>query len=729
MDRRHCRRPAINKPLGLSPPGVEFKRAYLYDINPVGFGATVFATIFSVSAYAGVFGETARAMSCYVALVLSLAAAPAIAKATRGRYYLARTESPTASTKGVHTCCVCEHEFETQDTAWCPAYVGTICSLCCTLDARCHDLCKPQGRLSNQVRASLSRALPDRDVSVLGSSVLRYVAIFTLILALLGGALSLVYWQARFESNIPSLLIGPPLLKAFVILALVAGVIAWFFVLAQESRLVAQEESGRQTTLLMNEIEAHSKTDLALQKAKEAAEAANLAKSRYVVGISHEFRTPLNAILGYAQLLEREPTARSGGPPALRTIRRSAEHLASLVDGLLDVAKIEAGRLELHREYVRLPVMLQQIVDMFRLQAEAKGIGFVYETKGVAPRWVRIDGGRLRQILLNLLSNAVKFTDKGEVRFVATFRGDMATFRIEDTGRGVPAADFERIFRPFERLDAEGPRWAPGTGLGLTITKLMTEVLGGEISLRSRVGEGSVFSIKFYMPETPPPAAPLKADHTQTTGYEGPAMSVVVADDETTHRELVRQLLAPLGFIVAVAADGKSCLELVQDVRPNIVLLDINMPGMTGWEIAHEIRARFGRRVAIIMLSADAEKELEGDPVRSAYDGYLVKPFLFSDLLDRIAVATDISWITRQEREAEGREGDGRGEFPTDDLRALAEIGHARGVAALLQKYETDHPQFRELIAQLGSLASKMDFSALIRRIDSLALPDEDHER
>ena len=719
---------AINKPLGLSPPGIEFKRAYLYDINPVGFGATVFATFFSVTSYAGVFGDTARDMSCYIALVLALAAAPTIAWATRGRYYLARTAHMPEDVAGAHTCCVCEHEFEPQDTAWCPAYAGSICSLCCTLDARCHDLCKPQGRLSSQLRASLARALPERDVAFLGSSVVRYAAIFALILALLGGALSLVYWQARFEANIPSLLIGPPLLKAFVILSLIAGVIAWFFVLAQESRLVAQEETGRQTTLLMNEIEAHGRTDLALQKAKEAAEAANLAKSRYVVGISHEFRTPLNAILGYAQLMERDVKAPSDNPTALRTIRRSAEHLASLVDGLLDVAKIEAGRLELQREHVRLPVLLQQIVDMFRLQAEAKGIGFVYRTHGVMPRWVRTDGGRLRQILLNLLSNAVKFTDEGEVRFIATFRDDMATFQVEDTGRGISAADFERIFRPFERLDPGGGHWAPGTGLGLTITKLMTEVLGGEISLRSRIGEGSTFAIKLYMPEAPRPATAAKIDHSKTRGYEGPQLTVVVADDEAAHRELVQRFLTPLGFDVATTADGASCLQAVEALRPNIVLLDINMPGMTGWDVAREIRSRLGRKAAIIMLSADAEKELEGDPVRTAYDGYLVKPFLFSDLLDRIAAATDIVWTVRSRSQAYGSSRPLRSDFPTEDLRALAEIGHARGVAALLKQIGTERPEHRDLIAQLDGLAAGMDFSALIRRIDSLHEPDTDHE-
>lgn len=702
---------AINKPLGLSPRGIEFKRAYLYEIDPVGFGATILASIVSIAAQFGAFGEMLRAMSCYLALVSALVAAPLIAIATRGRFYVAR-RGDTADAVESQKCCICEHEFEPQDMAPCPAYGGPICSLCCTLDARCHDSCKVDARLFDQAKAALSRISPDGVALLFGSNSGRYVAIFTLIIFLLGGALSLVYWQALLDARISPSLIGPPLAKAFVILSVISGIIAWFFALVQESRAVAQEETQRQTTLLMQEIKAHRNTDRALQKAKEAAEAANIAKSRQVVGLSHEFRTPLNSILGYVQLLERRPQSQPSDPNALRTIRRSAEHLAGLVDGLLDIAKIEAGRMEVHRDHVRLPGVLRQAVDMFRLQAEAKGVVFRYAIRGRLPNWVRIDEKRFRQILLNLLSNAVKFTEIGEVRFTVIYDRDMATFEIEDTGPGIPPGEHERIFRPFERLQSTGQKWAPGTGLGLTITKLMTEVLGGNISLRSQVGQGSAFTVKFYLPEAPPPITLARPDYSQICGYQGPRITIVVADDEASHRQLVAKLLSPLGFVVLTAPDGERCLQMIEQATPQLLLLDVNMPGLSGWEVAGLVRQRQGRDIAIIMLSADAETELDGDIERCVCDGYIVKPFKLGDLLDLIASTFDLTWrfgpVQMNSADSQQRP------LPIADIIALAEIGHARGVAALLKKFRAEFPHEEPLIETLAHLADEMKFDELV---------------
>ncbi len=226
---------ALNKPLGLSPKGIEFKRAYLYEINPVGFGATLFASLVSIAAHFGAFGEILRAMSCYLALVAALAAAPLIALATRGRFYIARQDDPPAMAEP-QKCCICEHEFEPQDMAACPAYAGPICSLCCTLDARCHDSCKVDARFADQLKSAFSRFVPEGVIAMLGSNSGRYIAIFTLIICLLGGALSLVYWQAVLDARISPSLIGPPLAKAFVILSVISG----------NHRLVLRARPGKQ---------------------------------------------------------------------------------------------------------------------------------------------------------------------------------------------------------------------------------------------------------------------------------------------------------------------------------------------------------------------------------------------------------------------------------------------------------------------------------------------------
>ncbi|WP_246841682.1 HAMP domain-containing sensor histidine kinase [Cellvibrio sp. PSBB023] len=231
----------------------------------------------------------------------------------------------------------------------------------------------------------------------------------------------------------------------------------------------------------------------ALQTAKEQAEAANLAKSRYLTGISHELRSPLNAVLGYAQLLEKASDIPASRKDALGVIRRSGEHLADLIEGLLDISKIEAGRLDLHQDQVRLSLLLEQLVHMFRLQAEAKGLEFIYECQDRLPELVRTDEKRLRQILINLLSNAVKYTNKGKVVFKLRYRSQVAEFTVTDTGEGIAAENMERIFRPFERVHRPGST-ATGTGLGLTITRLLCEIMA--VILPSPANLGKAVNLK-----------------------------------------------------------------------------------------------------------------------------------------------------------------------------------------------------------------------------------------
>jgi signal transduction histidine kinase len=307
---------------------------------------------------------------------------------------------------------ICQNDFEPEDMAFCPVYSGAICSLCCSLDARCHDSCKPAARLSNQIAVLLPWPVRQAMARPLG----RYFCMLTLCTVVVGGILLVIYGQTGGSGATDHAAMGRAFLHAFLILIPAAAVLAWLVVLAQQSRSVAQEEMRRQTALLMDEIRAHKQTDRKLQKAKEVAEAANLAKSRFVVGISHELRSPLNAILGYAQLLERDTTISALRRDHIRIIRRSGEHLSGLIEGLLDVSKIEAGRIELYRDEVRLPEFLQQLVNMFSLQAEAKGIGFGFTHPDRLPDVVYTDERRLRQILINLLSNAIKFTNHGEVQ-------------------------------------------------------------------------------------------------------------------------------------------------------------------------------------------------------------------------------------------------------------------------------------------------------------------------
>ena len=295
-------------------------------------------------------------------------------------------------------------------------------------------------------------------------------------------------------------------LIVFFVFALIAGVVAWFFVLAQDSRKVAEEESSRQTTLLLKEIAAHEKTDAALQAAKEAAESANRAKSRYVVGLSHELRTPLNAVSGYAQLLERDPTIPEARQPAIQSIRRSADYLSGLIDGLLDISRIESGRLQVYSNEINLDEFLDQIVDIFETQARAKGLAFRHGRDRNLPAYVRTDEKRLRQILVNLLSNAVKFTPEGgKVKLRGFQAADGVVLQVSDTGIGISEDDLQRVGRPFEQIESQHSKKHQGSGLGLALSKSLIEMHGGALRIDSRLGEGTTVSFTL-------PAEPIVAD-------------------------------------------------------------------------------------------------------------------------------------------------------------------------------------------------------------------------
>ncbi len=362
----------INKPLGLSPPGIEFKRAHLYDINPVGVGAMVLASAISIAAHLGVFGPGAQAFSAVIAMATALVVAPLIAWATQGRFYIARQSPSTVWAEPVevhhspapgsgrteqieddlhagyplHRCVICERDYEGPDMAHCPAYQGPICSLCCTLDARCGDLCKPHASLSSQWSSALRWLLPRRIWPYLDTGLGHFLLLMLIVVPLLATVFGLLYHREigvlaaviadAAVLDAPATALRSGFLKAYMVLLVMAGIVAWWLVLAHRSRQVAQEESNRQTHLLneqtqvlRREIESHRQTDEALQNAKllaeqamRQAEQANQAKSRYISAVSHELRTPLNSILGYAQLMGEDTGVPAHRRQAVNVIRR-----------------------------------------------------------------------------------------------------------------------------------------------------------------------------------------------------------------------------------------------------------------------------------------------------------------------------------------------------------------------------------------------------------------------
>ncbi|MFC0407042.1 ATP-binding protein [Roseomonas elaeocarpi] len=457
----------------------------------------------------------------------------------------------------------------------------------------------------------------------------------------------------------------------------------------------------------MNEIRAHKRTDAALQKARDVAEAANKAKSRYVVGISHELRSPLNAILGYAQLLERDPSIPERRRDGLRTIRRSGEHLAALIEGLLDISKIEAGRIELYRDEIRLPEFLDAIVDMMRFQAEAKGLAFVFDPPERVPPVVHADERRLRQILINLLSNAIKFTPRGSVSFRLRFRSEVAEFEVTDTGIGIPEADLPRIFEPFQRGGNARLPATPGAGLGLTITKALTEIMGGEITAASTPGSGSRFRVRLLLSGKVPAQQTAPERHITGQTRRGRPAEVLVADDDPDHRALVADLLEPLGFTVRQAADAPEALRIAREAAPDLFLLDIAMPGMTGWELARRLREEAGQSAPIVIVSANVpEVGATGEGLH--HDDVLAKPVSLPALLDKIGRLLGIAWTFADAPPAPLLGGRlNLAPAQAAELRQLAVIGYVGGIRDRLDALEREDPGARDAVAALRSLIAE----------------------
>lgn len=714
----------INKPLGLSPKGIEFKRSQLYDINPVGVGAMTLASGLSIVTFLGLLGPTLQPFASFVALSTALLASPLIAWVTKGRYYLARP--PQATAPGLHRCCICEREYEAEDTAHCPAYQGSICSLCCSLDARCHDLCKPEASLSAQWHAVLRRLLPAPALPYIESGLGHYLLLMACIVPFLGLLMGLLYYHefVSLSTSVsePALLkrLQQSYLTTFAALLMVSGIVAWWLVLTHKSRQVAQEESNRQTHLLMQEIESHQRTDEQLQKAKQVADLANQAKSRYITAISHELRTPLNSILGYAQILDGDAAIPPERRQAVSVIRKSGDHLLSVIEGTLDIARIEGGKLTLDVKALDFPALMQQLVDMFALQARNKGLQFVYEPQGELPAVVRADEKRLRQILINLLGNAVKFTVTGSVRFRLKYQREMAVFDIEDSGPGIPQEDIERIFEPFSRGSTAQTGAVGGTGLGLTIARMLTDLMGGEMSVTSTPGQGSVFRIRLFLPQVHSAQAARELPRRNRIGYFGIRRRILVVDNERTDRELLRNVLEPLGFEVSEAESGLEALERLPQIAPHLVFVDLGMPGIDGWETIRRMRA-LNTDAKLAILSANAfDKGLEND-AGIAPEDFIVKPLHVAELLDTIGRWLQLEWVEADTlpppTEAATPAAAPALVYPQAadlaDLDQLASVGYLRGILNKLGQIERGAPEHGEFVRIARDMARAFQFDAL----------------
>jgi len=640
----------INKPLNLSPKHIEFRRAYLYDINPVGVGSVILAVIAASISYTGLLGEIMTALCSFVALAVSFVAAPIIAFLTGGKFYIARAPSKEISKLKEAKCCICEGVYESEDMASCPIYEAPICSLCCSLDARCHDSCKENARYVDQISGFLLTLLPKKLTTYLNPIIASYIGIQVFVSALIAAVLALIYLESVTDPNTPKAYLSDMLWDTFFIMLIISAVASWLFVLARESTKVAQEESSRQTFRLYEEIEAHTETDKKLQSAKEIAESASQEKSKFIVGLSHEFRTPLNTILGYSQILESDENIPANRSDAVQVIRKGSEHLADLIKDILDISQIETGKFIPEENTINLKDFLDDIAQMFKLEVASNQLNFTFLTEDPLPEIITSDQKRLRQIYLNILSNAFKYTPSGSIKVKVSFSQNHLKFCVEDTGIGISAKDIKRLFIPFNRIKSDQfSDNVVGTGLGLSISKLLIERMNGNLKVDSEVGVGTTFTVRIPVLTTYSKVVTnMYTPLNKIIGYSGERLNIVVTDDDYDHCKLLFDILQPLDFNVKIAKSAAECLSLIEKHPVDLFILDISMQEMDGIELALLLRAKYGKKAKIIMLSANSEDDIDPKLIDRPFDQYIMKPFQHSDLLHKIQKLLNINW-THQE--------------------------------------------------------------------------------
>jgi signal transduction histidine kinase/ActR/RegA family two-component response regulator len=388
-----------------------------------------------------------------------------------------------------------------------------------------------------------------------------------------------------------------------------------------------------------------------LQDAKDRAEAASQAKSDFLSRMSHELRSPLNAILGYAQLLKAgDPAGRIHDAAAIEAIRAGGEHLLGLILDLLDLAKIEAGKVELAPEPVDVTALVNSVADIMRVEAEAGDLLLEADVEPGLPPVLLVDGKRLRQVLLNLLANAVKFTEKGRVLLrlarvpMPPGEESMAYLRFEvhDTGHGIEAVDLQRIFEPFEQA-GDAQRREGGTGLGLPISRQLVRLMGSELRVDSGPDRGSVFHFELALPLASAPAA---SPWPEVVGYAGRRRRLLVVDDLALNRQFLGALLRPLGFEVEEAADGVQALARVAEGRPDLVLMDMSMPGLSGDEATRRLRALpGGQSLPVIALTAQSSKVTRDTALAAGASAFLSKPVRRDELLATIGELLGLEWM------------------------------------------------------------------------------------
>lgn len=740
----------INKPLGLSPKMIEFKRAYLYNINPVGVGSMGIASIVSILAFMGLFGEFLQSYSAILALFIAIILSPFIAYITKGKYYIAREREQIIS----NDCASCNHTYEDEDMVYCPLAEKNICSLCCTLDSLCHDICKANSEAS--IKEKFINALYTLFREKIQTSILSKTLNFITINAGIAFILGIIGWmsfsmhseplspeqQAFLKENIKDIII---------VIGIFVSLLSWWIVLIHDSKERAERELEEQSQALKeqkerfkylfnNTIEGivvfengkcvdmndagvklfnfHSKEealnidrtkfiaedsreiikkhlkekiatpyeanvvksdgtvfpalltgqdakisdstirisciiDLTLLKerekeleiAKQKAEESTRLKSEFLSNMSHEIRTPMNGIIGMTQLALKTSLDEKQ-KHYIKQIDTSAKRLLNLINDILDFSKIEAGKLEIYEINFDMKELLRNIKEIIDLKAREKGLEFELICNCLENPVYYGDALRIYQIVINLVGNAIKFTEKGYVKLQVSDEGKKKIrFEIIDSGIGISSEQQNRLFKLFSQADGSTTRKYGGTGLGLSISKQLVELMGGEIWVESEENIGSKFIFEIAL-EKGDISRIEKSRHKNFNIQSLKKSKILLVEDNEINQEIVLGFLEESAIEVVIANNGQEAVDMFGSDHYELVLMDLQMPIMDGFEATRRIREK-DKNIPIIALTANAMREDVDKTQKIGMNMHLSKPIeaekLYEVLLKYLSEKIDIS--------------------------------------------------------------------------------------
>ncbi|MBF2027961.1 MAG: response regulator [Oscillatoriales cyanobacterium C42_A2020_001] len=481
-----------------------------------------------------------------------------------------------------------------------------------------------------------------------------------------------------------------------------------------------------------------------LQAAKEAADMANRAKSEFLANMNHELRTPLNGILGYAQIFSRDTTFTPKQQQGIEVIYQCGSHLLTLINDILDLAKIEARKMELYPQDFHFPNFLADTTEICSIKARQKGIQFTYVASGDLPTAVHTDDKRLRQVLLNLLSNAIKFTDHGQVTFRVTAVHEFPTadasmqlgdglservrFTVQDTGIGIPPEKLNAVFSAFEQVGGRD-RNSEGTGLGLAISQQIVQMMGGEITVQSTVGQGSTFEFELNIPLANDWQYSAAGDRAPLViGYRGKPYTILVVDDHPENRLVLINMLEPLGFQIIEASDGQAGYETALKCHPDLIITDVIMPELTGLEMTTQLRQHpeFAE-IPIIASPASLSQVERHESFEAGCNSFFPKPIQFDALLLELAQFLELQWVYDTDQPspaatAEPVQAEDNGFVipPQEELIALynaAQGGFIQDIQQEAMRIRELTPNYSEFANRILDLAHDFDDEAILQLV------------